>query len=274
MKTYGDIELINAEIINLKVDAVDSLPDFTTDDESRLVYINKTVDTNGILYLNNGSDYVPLQIASEDNEPFVDTLGSNWINADHSFNPTPFNSLPGGFITGLSGTDSLFTVISMLNTGLIDLSNPSINTITDFDVQNPAAGDILYFNGTNFINTPLSNIPGFGIHLALGDLINVEVVGTPADNDGLFYDHTANGGSGAYVVKKAHFVYENLTPQSTHVVSHQLGQTYCAVTVFRTDISQLVVPTGVTYNSTSQLTVSLGSSLPVIIYVDTIPVQN
>jgi hypothetical protein len=274
MKTYGDIELIGSEIINLKVDAVDALPTFITGDESRLVYLKMTNTTNGVLYLNNGSDYVPLQIASEDNEPFLATLGANWINADHSFNPTPFNDLPGNFVTGLSGTDSLFSVISKLNAGLASLSDISVNSINEFDVNNPTAGDILYYNGEKFVNTPLSDIPDFGIHLALSDLTNVEVMGTPSDNDGLFFDHTANGGSGAYVVKKAHFVYENLTPNTTHVVSHQLGQQFCSVSVFRTDTNKLVTPSDVTFNSGSQLTVTLGSSLPVVIYVNTIPVQN
>jgi hypothetical protein len=274
MKQYGDIELFGAEIINLKVDAVDNLPDFTADDESRLVYKKMSGSTAGTLYLNNGSDYVPLQIASEDNEPFLNTLGSNWINADHSFNPTPFNELPGDFIAGLSGTDSLFTVISKLNDGLISVSSISINKITEFDTSNLTAGDILYYNGEKFVNTPLGEIPDFGINLSLSDLTNVQVDGTPSDNDGLFFDHTANGGSGAYVVKKAHYIYENLTPQTTHVVSHQLGQLYCSITVFRTDTNKWVTPSDVTYNTSSQLTVTLGSSLPVIIYVNTIPVQS
>jgi len=157
MKQYGDIELQNSQILNLRVDRRDTLPSFTADDESRLVYNN----TDNTLYFNNGIAYVALQIASENANPVLVSLGGDptdsdtyWFNPDNSFNAAPFTSLTGGFFS--NNTASLFDVISQINDVLNNLSNLSINAISGFAVESPSAGDILYFDGDNFVAKALT----------------------------------------------------------------------------------------------------------------------
>lgn len=275
MKYYGDIELVNGKIINLVVDPVDGIPSFVDTDEARIVYnLNNTDNPKG-LYINNGTEYVPFQIASQNTQPLIETLGTNWINPDYSFNPSAFNALE--FISGLTSNDNLFSVIAQIDEALGKFDTLSINDIETFSVSDPKSGDIIYFDGTNFINTPLSNLPNFGIDIALGNITDVDIATTPTDNQTIFFDHTLtteNAPSGRFTNKKWAFAYQNLNPQTTHVVTHSLGQRYCAVTVINTSGNTSVVPTSISYDSNAQLTVNLGSSLPVVILVTTIPIQN
>jgi hypothetical protein len=264
MKYIGDIELINGKIINCKVDPVTSLPEFVVGDESRLIY---NLDDKQ-LYYNDGEAYRPLQVASENSQPLIQTLGNVWINPDYSFNPVPFNDL--AFISGLTANDSLFTVIEKIDQALLEISIIDLNDIQDFNIEDPQAGDIVYFDGLNWINVSLSEIPDFAINISLGGLNDVDLIAIPTDNETIFFSSENN----KFINMKWTFRYENLTPNVTHVVTHNLGQTYCAVTVINTNTNTLVTPDSVIFNNGSQLTVNLSSTLPVIILVTTIPIQN
>lgn len=278
MKYYGDIELISAQIINLKVETLTTLPTFDSDDESRVVYNSATKS----LYVNNGTDYHALQYASESSEPVLVALAGNptsptyWFNLDNSFNPTPFHNLPGGFFS--TSTNSLFSVISQINDALISLNTISINDIQNFAVNDPVAGDIIYFDGTNFVAQNLTNIPNFGINIALSNLTDVVLPTTgaliPVDNDILFFDSSVQGGK--FINKHVFVKLENTNPQSSYTFTHNLGHQYCAVTVFDLATNTILTPTSVTCTNTSTLTIGLGSiaSSGVIVYVSTIPVQN
>lgn len=262
MQYFGDIELVNGKIINLKVDPVTVLPAFSVDDASRLVYFDQT------LYYNNGDAYVPLQIASESSQPLIDTLGSNWINPDYSFNPTPFNNLAN--ISGLTSSDSLFTVIEKLDEALSIFGDINLNDINQISVDNLAAGQILYFDGTNFINVNISQIPDFSLSISLDSLTDVIITGIPSDNEVLVYDSSV----AAFINKQTSFVYEQNSAQSIHQVIHNLNQLYCTITVINPLTSTLITDiTSVVFNSPSQLTVTLGSSQPAVIFVTTIPLQ-
>ena len=160
MQYLGDIELVGAEIINLLVDANNGLPAFVTSDESRLVY---NLDDHQ-LYYNNGTAYFPLMVASQNAQPLIETLGNNWINPDLSFDPTPFNSLP--FISGLTSTDSLFSVIEQLANGLESISSISIDSLAGVAIVSPQVDDILYFDGTNWINAPIDDLPNLTINVS------------------------------------------------------------------------------------------------------------
>lgn len=262
MQYFGDIELMNGKIINLKVDPVTELPVFSTDDESRLVYFEQQ------LYFNNGSGYVPLQIASQSSQPLIDTLGNNWINPDYSFNPTPFNNLEN--ISGLTASDSLFTVIQKLDDALTIFGDINLNDINQISVDNLEAGQILYFDGVNFINVNISQIPDFSLSISLDSLTDVIITGIPSDNQILSYDSSVS----AFVNKQVSFVYEQNTAQSIHQVIHNLNQLYCSITAINPLTSELITNiTSVVFNSPEQLTVTLGSSQPAIILVTTIPIQ-
>lgn len=263
MQYYGDIELINSKIINCLIDPVSTLPTFSAADKSRIVY--NTTDNQ--YYYNNGTEYVPFQVASQQAQPLINTLGSNWINNDYSFNPSPFNSL--GFVTTpLASTDNLFAVFERLDTTISHLSNLKINDITGFSVANPQAGDIMYYNGTDFINSPLSQLPNFGLVISLNELSDVSVDAVPTDNEALFFNSATN----KFTTYKTMYRYQQNTPQSTHVVTHNLNQLYCEVTVWDTANNAKLTPAAVIANSNAQLTVTLNSAAPVQILVRAIPV--
>lgn len=265
MKYFGDIELISSKIINCFIESVEILPTFTSDDTSRIVYNI----SNHQYYYNNGTEYVPFQVASQAAEPLIETLGTNWINDDYSFNPAPFNAL--GFIGDpLTSTDSLFTVFEQLDTTITDLQNIGINDISGFSVNNATAGDVLYFNGTAFINSPLSDLPNFGLVISLDELSDVSIETTPTDNESLFFDSQSN----KFTSFKTMFRYEQDTPQSTHVVTHNLGQLFCFVQVWNTSNNAMITPAAIIANTSSQLTVTLNSAAPCVILVSTIPIQS
>lgn len=275
MKQYGDIELQNSQILNLRVDRKDALPSFTTDDESRLVYNN----IDNTLYFNNGIAYVALQIASENANPVLVSLGGDptdsntyWFNPDNSFNAAPFTSLTGGFFS--NSTANLFDVISQINDVLNNLSNLSINEISGFAVESPNAGDILYFDGDNFVSKALTDIPSLGINIALPDLTDV-TIGTTNDNDGIFFNSQFNGGK--FINQKFMFKGVDGGQHTSYTVTHSLGHKFCTLTVFDTGTSAQLFPTAVSFTNTESLTFSLAtnpSASGVTYYVTTIPVQN
>jgi hypothetical protein len=275
MKQYGDIELQNSQILNLRVDRKDALPSFTANDESRLVYNN----IDNTLYFNNGIAYVALQIASENANPVLVSLGGDptdsdtyWFNPDNSFNAAPFTSLAGGFFSNT--TASLFDVISQINDVLNNLSNLSINEISGFAVESPNAGDILYFDGDNFVSKALTDIPSLGINIALPDLTDV-TIGTTNDNDGIFFNSQFNGGK--FINQKFMFKGVDGGQHTSYTVTHSLGHKFCTLTVFDTGTSAQLFPSTVSFTNTESLTFSLGtnpSASGVTYYVTTIPVQN
>lgn len=263
MQYIGDIELINSEIINLLVDANAGLPTFVSTDESRLVYNL----TDHQLYYNNGTAYFPLQIASQNAQPLIETLGSNWINPDLSFDPTPFNSLP--FITGLTSTDSLFTVFEQITQELENLGNINIGSLQGVDLESPQTNDVLYFNGTNWTNIQVDDIPNLTVNISLDSLNDVALSNSLENTQSLFYDST----SAQFVNANWAYTYTNLTSQGTHTVVHNLNQQYCQVTVINPTTSppQTVPVSAILYNSTVQLTVDLISPSPAVILVTCVP---
>jgi hypothetical protein len=268
MQYLGDIELINGKIINLKVDPQTGLPEFESSEESRLVY--NLVDKQ--LYYNDGNEWRPLQVASQDAQPLIATLGDNWINPDYSFNPTPFNALQ--FISGLTSTDSLFTVIQKIDDALVDISSIQINDIEGFDVENPQAGDIIYFDGVHFVNVPLSEIPDFAFNIALGSLSDVDIQTVPTLNQTIFFNSETNKFQNA----PWSYRYEQNTPQLTHVVNHNLNNVACQVTLIDIGVSpNVAIPasqiSSIQYNNNTQLTVNLNTPKALIILVTTVPFQ-
>lgn len=269
MQYLGDIELVGSSILNCKIERVNALPTFTVNDESRLIYVIGVPPATGQYYCNNGSQWIPFQFASQDSEPLIATLGNNWINGDYTFNPANFNAL--GFMTGLpalTSTDSLFTVIQRLDEALGNFSSIDINDITGFEVVSPTAGDIIYFNGTNYVNAPITNIPDFAINISLDNLTDVNIPTTPTNNEGIYFDSSTN----KFVNKKLFYIFEDLSgTQSTHTITHNLNQLYCTVTIFDTVAKALITPTAVIYNNASQLSVTVTGTPSVIIYVTTVP---
>lgn len=266
MQYYGNIELVDSEIINCFIESVSTLPTFVNSDQSRIVY--NTTDNQ--YYYNNGTEYVPFQVASQNSEPLIDTLGNNWINEDYSFNPAPFNSLSFVGTPPLISTNSLYTVFQRLDSTIQELNDININDINGFVVTNPQAGDIMYFNGENFINQPISELPNFGLVISLADLSDCFIEATPTDNEALFFNSQTN----KFTSYKTMYRYEQESPQATHVVTHNLGQLYCWVQVWNTSNNAQINPAAIIANTSSQLTVTLNSAAPAVILVSTIPIQN
>lgn len=266
MDYYGNIKLIDAEIINLRVDANPTLPDFIVDDESRIVYNL----TDHQLYYNNGTAYFPLQVASQNAQPLIETLGNNWINPDLSFDPTPFNELP--FLSDLTSTDSLFTVFEQITAGLETLSDISINSLNGVDIEAAQVNDVLYFNGTNWTNTQIDNIPNFTINISLASLNDVDLDGTLENTQSLFFNSTSN----KFVNASWAYTYTEDVSLSTHTVVHNLNQQYCDVTVINpsTNPPQSITPISILYTSEVQLVVNLASPSPAVILVKAVPVLS
>lgn len=266
MQYYGDIELVDSEIINCFIESVATLPTFINTDKSRIVY--NTTDNQ--YYYNNGTEYVPFQVASQNSEPLIATLGNNWINDDYSFNPAPFNALTFVGSPSLTSTNSLYTVFQRLDIAISALSDIDINDVSGFSVANPQAGDIMYFDGENFINQPISELPDFGLVISLADLSDCSIEATPTNNEALFFNSQSN----KFTSYKTMYRYEQESPQATHVVTHNLEQLYCWVQVWNTSNNAQITPAAIIANTSSQLTITLNSAAPVIILVLTIPIQS
>jgi hypothetical protein len=73
-------------------------------------------------------------------------------------------------------------------------------------------------------------------------------------------DMLVNDGAGQFVNRKVYFLHDQTTAATTWTVSHNLGQKYCNVTVVDAS-DEVVIPQSITFDSTTQLTVTFNSAL-------------
>ena len=73
-----------------------------------------------------------------------------------------------------------------------------------------------------------------------------------------------NDGAGQFVNKKAYFLYDTVSgtpaPDTSHTVTHNIGQKYCNVTVVDST-DNVVIPESIVFNSNNQLTVTFNSAI-------------
>ncbi len=259
-KVLGDLELISGKVINLAAGSYDSDPTFDAEDEGIIIYNS----TEKAYKYNNGSSWVQFEVSLTSSVELIETLGSNWINDDFSFNPTDFNTFDN--LTGLTANDNLFTVLSLLDEAITEAK--TVETLRgvplNFDAGDLSAFNIIYYDGANFIPGSINDLELVDINL--DEVADTEIV-DPQTNDVIAYQ------SGVWINKPMFYLYEELSGTlSTFTVNHSLGQRFCHVTVIDMSLSTPATinsaeVTSIEYNSDTTLTVNLTGNKPVTIIV-------
>lgn len=132
-----------------------------------------------------------------------------------------------------------------LDASLGDLSN------VEASADSPATGDVLTADGDgNWLPASRATIVG---STSVGDHNDVTLT-TPGAGDFLI-----NNGSGQFVNRKIYFLYTGAS-NTSHTVTHNLGQQYCNVTVVDAS-DEVVIPQSITFDSTTQLTVTFNTAI-------------
>lgn len=177
---------------------------------------------------------------------------SAFTNSDITFagdSGTPFTRDLGTTMTVAGGSN----LVSTAAAGTVTLDwSANITDLGDVSAVATTAGDVLRSNGTSFVNVPASTVVG---DVDIDDLSNVS--GVSVSNEG---DVLSSDGAGNVVARKVFHKYVGVAATS-HVISHNLGQRHCVVTVIDTSNNEMVIPESVTFDSTSQLTVTFNESL-------------
>jgi hypothetical protein len=256
---YGDIELLNSSIYNLKVETLSTDPTFETTDTSR-IYFNNT--TNTYRY-NNGSNYVDLSLPNNF-MALINSLGNNWINEDFTFNPTPFNDL--NTISGLTSNSSLYNVIVQLDTAIHNLAVPSLADLDDVTVPtNIEAGNILFYDTDGYtftdINTLIENYSTLGINNLK------DVVTTDAQNGGaLIFNSSTN----QYSILQTAIIIEDYYNETDHTITHDLGIMYVGVQIVNPDTNTIITQATVTYVDENSFNIVLATAQPILVIL-TVP---
>jgi hypothetical protein len=256
---YGDIELLNSSIYNLKVESLSVDPTFETTDISR-IYFNNT--TNTYRY-NNGTSYIDLSLPNNF-MALIDSLGDNWINPDFTFNPTPFNAL--NTISGLTSNSSLYNVIVQLDTAIHNLAVPSLADLNDVTVPNPIEpGDILFYdtNGYTFtdINTLIENYSTIGVN----NLKDVNI--TNAQNGGALIYNTATE---QYSILQTAIVIQDFYNETDHTITHDLGIMYVGIQIVNPETNTVITQATITYVDENSFNIVLATAQPILVIL-TVP---
>jgi hypothetical protein len=256
---FGDIELLNSSIYNLKVESLNADPIFVNTDISRIYYNN----TSNTYRFNNGTEYVDLSLPNNF-MALIDSLGSNWINEDFTFNPTPFNAL--NTISDLTSNSSLFDVIVQLDTAIHNLAVPSLADLEDVTVpDNLAAGYVLFYDTDGYtftdLTTLITNYSTFGVK-DLSDVNNETLV----NGGSLVY----NSSTQTYNVVQTCIVIDDFYNITDHTITHDLGVQYVAVTVVNPQSNQTITNATITYVDENSFNVTLPTAQPILVIL-TVP---
>jgi hypothetical protein len=265
MNVYGNLTLVSGEIINFYPEEVTADPAFLASEEGRVVYNS----TDNSLKFNNGTAWVSVQTSATSSNSFLETLGTNWINPNLTFNPTDFNALDN--VSGLSTNDSLFDVIDQLD----DAITSALNVVTlrginlNFTSSTIAANNILYYDGLDFVPGTINDLDT--IELDFDELQNVNVP-TPSDRDFIIYDSD----NSEYINKQVFYKQQFLSGTvNVFTVNHNLGEQFCHVTVIDNSFSpprRLAESdlTSIQYSNANTLTVTTTTNKPVTIVVSSL----
>jgi len=259
MKYYHNIELQNSKITGLIADPLASDPSFSANEAGR-IYFNVGTKT---LRLNDGQEYIDINIPANFNN-LIEVLGTNWINSDYTFNPTPFNEFHN--VSDLDSNSSLFDVLKQFDDAMG--APPSITTLQDVSTPEGsiAAGSVIYYTGDNFtfadIDTLIENYGNLNFEtLKDVDASNLE------DGDIFFYD----GGSQTYKPGSLVYFFEDLQATTGHTITHNLGVQYFPVTVVNRFTDSIITDAVVTFTNENQLDITLSAPTPISVIIITKP---
>ena len=156
----------------------------------------------------------------------------------------------------LGGT---LTVTESTGTGIsVDTSTVDTITIAGVDATTTVKG-VASFNGNQFTVTS----GAVSLSATASDLTNVGA--DPSAQGQVLVADASNNLQPAQI----HYVYSGIAA-TTHTVIHNLGQTYCNVTVVdATD--EVVIPQSITFNSANQLTVVFNTAIACKVIVTGVP---
>jgi hypothetical protein len=122
------------------------------------------------------------------------------------------------------------------------------------DVPAPTADTILVRNAGNTAYESVT-VDTFLSTGELADLSDVDAsVSLAADGDVLIHDGTD------FKVQQMYYLYTSGAASTSHTVTHALGTQYCNVTIVDGS-DEMVIPQSVTFDSTTQLTVTFNTSI-------------
>jgi hypothetical protein len=249
----GGINITGGKLETIVLDTIPTAPTFDSVQAGEFTFS----DDDKILRFNTGSALVALNSGVSENPNLITSLGSNWLNSDLTFNPTPFNSLPG--IAGLKPSDSLFVVVDQLSSLIDNLSNVELGDITV--PVNPYMQLIVTLDGAVFTMELDRVINSSSINLDFNTLSDFDITpGDMIDGNQLVFNDQAK-----LVSKKVHYTYENLASSQEHLITHGFGNQYCSVFCINPHSGKAVTPSDIIYGEDNQVIVKFDQ------YTDGIP---
>lgn len=243
----GGVELKGGKVLDLTIGSVPTPPTFDANNAGRFTFS----ESDGVLRFNNGLGLVALNTTASENPNLIESLGSNWLNSDFSFNPAPFNNLD--VISGLTTDDSLFDVIEQLSEGIQEF-----NTIETSQLVAPPGTPDLYV---------LMHLAGDLVFTNIETLLNSSSISLDFDNlSGFNIDSTKQGNmlvfdaAGDLVSRDLSYTYVSFTASDAHVINHNLGQKYVSVFCINPSTDKAIQPLEIEFITNNQLLVRLSSS--------------
>jgi hypothetical protein len=247
----GGVELVGGKIVDLIVESIPTPPVFDASDAGQFTFS----ESDGVLRFNNGLGLVALNTTVSENPNLIQSLGSNWLNSDLSFNPAPFNVLDG--ISGLTTDDSLFQVIEKITENIQEFNTIETTQLVappgtqDLFVLTHLAGDLIFLNIETLLRAS-------SIDLNFDNLNGFNITSTTQGNM-LVFD-----GVGDLVSRDVSYTYQSFTANDSHVVNHNLGQMYVSVFCINPSTNKVIQPLEVEFITNNQLLIRLTSSQPLI----------
>ena len=199
----------------------------------------------------------------------IDVDGGGTASVDLGASLSILGSSTQGITTSVSGGDVIISGIdatssqkgvAKFDSGHFSVTAGAVSllaTLDDLDnvsgADAAATGSILTKDASGDDWTVVSRADLVG-STSIGDHNDVTLT-SPADGEILVMN-----GSGQFVNQKAYHLYTSVSANSSHTVSHGLGVKFCNVTVVDEN-DGVVIPQSITFNSTSQLTVTFNTAI-------------
>jgi hypothetical protein len=152
--------------------------------------------------------------------------------------------------TGNSGAIALGGSVTIAGSGAISTAGSAGTVTVSVATATDSVKGVASFSSTDFsVTDGAVSLVG----KALDSLTDVAVSSAGA-GDMLIHNGTN------FVNRKAYYLHEQASAATTWTVSHSLGQKFCVVTVVDAG-DEVVIPQSITFNSTSQLTVTFNASV-------------
>ena len=149
-----------------------------------------------------------------------------------------------------AGGDGITTTVTGNNVAIaVDMADIVLDDIADVTITTAASNDLLSWNGTAWVNVTRAAVVGSTNLEDLNDVVETSV----ADGHALIND-------GTNWVNQKIFHTEAKTSAATWVVTHNLGQKFCNVTVVDGS-DEVIIPQSIKFDSTTQLTVTFNTAI-------------